>query len=397
MSRGTIFYIGGFEMPDKNAAAMRVLANGKILRGLGYDVVFIGIDSNRSPVLAPQRADFSGFECWSVPYPKGGRSWLKYITGLPAILDIIRRPRDIKPVGVICYNYPAVASLRIRSACKRLNIKVLSDATEWYDSSGGNLIYRLIKSFDTNLRMHVVHRLSDGIITTSQYLTDFYSSKGKITVELPTLFDVDCFSAPISRGSATLRRFIYVGSPFDADKVNRDRTNLKERLDTCVELFHSLYQKGKDFRFDVYGITLSDYLKVFPEHDAMIKLMSGKLEFHGRRPNAHVLRQIKESDFSIFFRDRTRVTLAGFPSKLAESISVGTPVISNKMLSLQRYSQSPGVFLSERGAELDTILALIDLPNNEIDAMKFKSYQARTFHYGGHAGAVSDFLLKVGL
>ena len=43
--RKTILYIGGFELPDKNAAAHRVVANGKALRELGYSVVFF--DSNR--------------------------------------------------------------------------------------------------------------------------------------------------------------------------------------------------------------------------------------------------------------------------------------------------------------------------------------------------------------
>ncbi|MCK9163882.1 MAG: hypothetical protein M0O93_06000 [Bacteroidales bacterium] len=38
----TILYIGGFELPDKNAAAQRVISNGKILRDLGFNVVYIG-------------------------------------------------------------------------------------------------------------------------------------------------------------------------------------------------------------------------------------------------------------------------------------------------------------------------------------------------------------------
>ncbi|MOA61476.1 hypothetical protein D3C78_1866270 [compost metagenome] len=72
-------------------------------------------------------------------------------------------------------------------------------------------------------------------------------------------------------------------------------------------------------------------------------------------------------------------------------------MISNTMLSLQRYIHSPGVFLAERGSELDAVLALLDLPNNEIDAIKFKSYQSRTFHYASYTDEVSDFLLKVGI
>ena len=40
-----IIYIGGFELPDKNAAAHRVLGNAKILRELGYKVILIEFNS----------------------------------------------------------------------------------------------------------------------------------------------------------------------------------------------------------------------------------------------------------------------------------------------------------------------------------------------------------------
>ena len=43
LEKGLILYVGGFELPDKNAAAHRVLSNGKLLRDLGYEVSFVGI------------------------------------------------------------------------------------------------------------------------------------------------------------------------------------------------------------------------------------------------------------------------------------------------------------------------------------------------------------------
>ena len=41
----TIVYIGGFELPDKNAAAQRVISNAKIFRKLGYHVIYVGIQN----------------------------------------------------------------------------------------------------------------------------------------------------------------------------------------------------------------------------------------------------------------------------------------------------------------------------------------------------------------
>ena len=46
-----VLYLGGFELPDKNAAAQRVLSNAKLLREMGHDVTFAGIskDINNAP------------------------------------------------------------------------------------------------------------------------------------------------------------------------------------------------------------------------------------------------------------------------------------------------------------------------------------------------------------
>ena len=39
----TLLYIGGFELPDKNAAAHRVLAISKALRDIGFNVILVGV------------------------------------------------------------------------------------------------------------------------------------------------------------------------------------------------------------------------------------------------------------------------------------------------------------------------------------------------------------------
>lgn len=396
MSKGTIIYIGGFELPDRNAAAHRVLANGKILRELGYEVVFVGIDRARSVGTELLRHDFFGFECWSVPYPAGGGAWLKYILGLASILKLLQKDRPAKVVGVICYNYPAVAQVRIKLLCRRVDMKMIADATEWYDASAGSLAHRIIKFFDTSLRMHIVHRLADGVITTSKYLTAFYGRRGKVTVELPTLFDADKFQLPPARKDLSRKNFIYVGSPFEADRVNKTRSNLKERLDVCIEVFYQIYLAGGNFTFEIYGVTVDDYLRVFPEHAAILQEMAKCTTFKGRQPNQLVLKRVAESDFSIFFRDETRVTLAGFPSKLAESLSCGTPVISNKMVSLERYAQNESLFLTARGEELALVKKVMTFSSAEINAIKQRTYRSRVFDYRNYIGKVSVFMAEVG-
>jgi glycosyltransferase involved in cell wall biosynthesis len=46
---------------------------------------------------------------------------------------------------------------------------------------------------------------------------------------------------------------------------------------------------------------------------------------------------IRSADFSVFLRERSRVTTAGFPTKFVESMAVGTPVITTITSDLEQY------------------------------------------------------------
>ena len=56
-------------MPDKNAAAQRVLANAMTLREMGYDVTFIGPTKDRNNIVP----EFYGFKCDYINYLETGK------------------------------------------------------------------------------------------------------------------------------------------------------------------------------------------------------------------------------------------------------------------------------------------------------------------------------------
>jgi glycosyltransferase involved in cell wall biosynthesis len=398
MNTKIVVYIGGFELPDKNAAAHRVISNGKILKSLGYEVYYIGIDKcKKSGSIDRFYLNELPFGAWSMPYPLKKVSWIKYIIGVNGIVNLLNDIGKNRISCVICYNYPAISQLRIYLFCKLNRIKILSDSTEWYDSSGGSFIFRLIKRLDTSLRIYFVNKLSDGVITTSKYMTNFYSKKNIPTLELPTLFDSSRIEAPLVGIQKSTCRFIYIGSPFDPWKVNKERNNVKERLDRVLILLGALFKKGYDFQFSVYGITEAEYLQVYPEHKDLIFEMSGRLKFYGLLPNTIVIQELRKSDFMIFFRDKSRVTLAGFPSKLAESITCGVPVVVNKMLSIERYSETPGLILTENGNEQSVVSRLIEMPNRDLEQLKLSAYECRVFHFENYIKPFKEFFRDLGI
>ena len=68
--KGRFLYIGPFQLPDKNAAAQRVIGIAKALRQLDYDVVFLDFNKDCNAFSGIPH-DICGFQTYSQPYPSG--------------------------------------------------------------------------------------------------------------------------------------------------------------------------------------------------------------------------------------------------------------------------------------------------------------------------------------
>ena len=85
----TVLYVGGIELPDKNAAAHRVLAVGKLLRDQGCRVVFLGISHTDTRPVLGTRTEVEGFTCYAVPYPKTLAQWPEYLADIRPVRQVI--------------------------------------------------------------------------------------------------------------------------------------------------------------------------------------------------------------------------------------------------------------------------------------------------------------------
>ena len=174
----SILYLGGFELPDKNAAAQRVIANAKLLRGMGYEVSFMGI--SKDIANAPKAVD--GFTSSPVPYPINVRQWIHQILSFVESEDLF----DNNWEYVVLYNFPSIASLRILNACHKRGIKVIHDLTEW-ESASGCTPRQVIRKLDINLRMRYCMKWMDGVICISRYLYDYYKDYTNCILIPPTI------------------------------------------------------------------------------------------------------------------------------------------------------------------------------------------------------------------
>lgn len=322
----TILYYGNPCYPDKDASAHRTIGNGKALRELGYEVIFIGCKKDEKRNLIETREQFDGFDIYHFCEPVSFNQWKEYLIDFKPLQELMAHK---KVDAVILYNHPSISSSRILNYCHAKGVKVYADCTEWYDPKGFSL-HAGIKKIDTWYRMKHVNKKLDGIIAISSYLQNYYINFGCNTICVPPLIDlsVEKWKKSDINGSTidNCIKLIYVGSPGAGtkDKLGLIISSLKEVKRSNPKL---------DFELKIIGMNEIQFQEVFGDDVSDCKFV----HFLGKMPNKEALEFIKKSDFTIFLRDNNLICTAGFPTKFSESIACGTPVLTNTTSDLGKY------------------------------------------------------------
>lgn len=378
MVKGTIMYVGGFELPDKNAAAHRVLGNAKALKKNGYNIIFVDLSKDTKESVC---RNFDSYKIYSKKYPKTYFQWFKHLNSINLEKKILNSYKDIKIV--ICYNTPSIILFRLIILCRSKNIKIVSDVTEWYESK------RLIKKIDTFLRMTYLNKRVDGVICISSYLHGYYHEFVE-SIIVPPLIDYEDkkWSREHQINKNKHVQLIYSGQP----GVHKD--NLNKVIETLFNVKDSVV-----INFSIIGISKERYLKQYPLQAMIIKDLNDRIDFIGRLDHKKSLRLIKQSDFHIFIRQINRVNNAGFPTKFVESMACGTPVITTNISDLHEYliEGKNGFFVEyDSNDKLEELLNKIDTLNeDELNRMKSYCLKMKDFDYNKYIGVFNVFINKI--
>ena len=327
--KGTIVYLGGFELPDKNAAAHRVMKNAKIFSALGYKVVFCGVNKDLPWDSDLQREDIYGFESYPIAYPKTCKQWLARLLFVSQYIQLLNKIEDVK--FIIGYNLHALPLKRILRYAKKKRIKVIVDCTEWYDNTFSLNPIKFVKFIDTNLCMRIYQKKADGLIAISQLLNNYYAATIKNRIVVPPLIDVksSIWAADkyaLQENAVDKFKFIYAGSP----------SGTKDKLDQIVRCFCQLGDKY-DYLFTIVGITEKEYLKIYNSQGDELRQLGKRILFKGRVSHKESIMALKNSDCCIFVRDCSRKNMAGFPTKFVECYTSGVCIIANEVSDIKSY------------------------------------------------------------
>lgn len=354
-----ILYIGGFELPDRNAAAHRVLSVGRSLRQAGHDVEYIGV--TRLNEETGKRLSIDGFSYTTIPYPAGTKAWFYHISHFIPLQDIEEAAPDV----VILYNLYALAQRRIIKYCRKRNIRVIGDITEWYHVTG--LSPRaLVQKADINLRMRRYNFRLDGIIAISRFLYDFYSCKVPTVCIPPTVdYSESKFSRDRELTAHNPIRLVYAGSPGSE----------KDRLSQIINAIEG----NSRFSLDVIGISANS---------------TSNIRFHGRVSHPKALKFVKDADFQVIFRPDNLVTRAGFPTKFVESLACGIPVIATPSSNICDFLRDGynGFVISGEQDIAACLRRIAGLQPDDLIQMKHNSLQTTDFDFNRYVDSLNSLL-----
>ena len=323
MAKGTIIYMGLFELPDKNAAAHRVINNGKVFAALGYRVVLLG--TVKDSFSGIRQTDYNE-NYYEESYPKGTKSWVIHLFDTKNIEALAEKYPDTRLI--ITYNAPMVTYKAVKRAFAKKNIKTAYDCTEWNDYTEGSFIKRWYKKIDEKQIRTKLKKNCNDIIVISSLMEKQY--QGNNLLKLPPLVDID---EPIwhqeIEDHPDVFEFCFAGT-----------VGAKERVDIIVDAFSHLPLKNARLR--IVGITEKEYLAMYSEKG---KNIDSRICFMGYLSHEQSIKHLISSDCSIFVREKTRQNEAGFPTKFTESYTCGVPLICSDVSDINEYSDSDVLLL----------------------------------------------------
>ena len=348
-----VLYIGNFSLPDLDAASIRVLGNCYNLKRAGCEVVLLEKQHLKKESVFKTKRIINGFVSYSsYIFDNKIKYYLHNEFFIKDVISVIEQEQvDI----VIAYNYPSISLNKIRRYCKKRNIILISDCTEWYSTRNYKFPISLLCGIDTFYRMRIVNKKIKNIIVASSYLERYY--KNCNTVRVPFLIDINEYSFK----SPLLFDKSFINITYGGSLGGR-----KESLNEIISAINKSTNRDRII-FRITGITKEEYLQKHPKNAHLLNECN--IIFYGKISRKKNLEIINSSDAFVFYRKKTRQNNAGFPTKFVESISLGVPVFTTDTSDIRMISEKnnlPVLFYES----IEDLTRLFSLDSDLIKKMK---------------------------
>ena len=380
---GHVVYVTSSYFPFGQAYSTRVTAFAQLLESLGYSVHVIAdmsLEKNRIGQM-----DYCSYEI------VGADSRVSRWFGNPfASYSALNHYLERHDVAFVIMNVGSHERFKnIRKICSTKNIPLILEICEWYDKTS----FRL-KRFDPRYHlmgknMNDTYRSADGIIAISRLLADHFAKMKVPVIRIPTIMDTRIL--PYSREIAYEKiRLIHAGSA----AVHKEKFK-------NIMLAINFFGANNPFEYHIYGSDRATILKNIDDDFALLDSLDSHLYIRGKIPQQQVHQAYMDADYSIFVREDKRSSHAGFPTKLAESMAAGIPVIANNTGDIGLYLKhgENGYLLDDSSPDSiqEVLERIMTLTSEEIARMRemARTTAEQSFDYRVYQQPLQDFLNDV--
>lgn len=204
---------------------------------------------------------------------------------------------------------------------------------EWYDPS----IYKFgkadIRYWINQKTLGKKYVKENKIIAISRYLQNYYEKCGVSCIRIPTILDLEELGYREDTSNEKIK-IMYAGNP------GKSKELLKQIFEAIADLKQEDEHLCEKLCFDIYGVNEEQVVYNIENDRTLLESVRDCIQIQGKVKQEIMNSVYQEHDYSIFMRPHRRSSEAGFPTKLAESLAAGTPVLVNQTGDISCYIEN---------------------------------------------------------
>lgn len=269
-----------------------------------------------------------------------------------------------KPSYVVLYGFEG--EKKLIKFCKKEKIPIILERTDWFEKDDRiNFINRNFIHPKVEKYMKKYDFYANGVIAISKYLLDYYKSNECQAVQIPPVFEID-FKNKIVKTNNQYLTLVYSGS------IAKSKDDILSLINALLEI----NKKNIQIIFNIIGPTEND----LPSNLQNTNFSNYGIHFFGKMPNEEAKKIIKQADFSVLLRQNKKYSKAGFSTKMAESMSLGVPVICTKVGGSDTViaNMYNGILIenNEYQTLLNILYQLLTLSKTQVNYLKNNAYKS---------------------
>lgn len=383
-----IAYVGPFAYPASSADSLRIKGITHALVASGCTVSIVAASRGSEDLDSPSSlVKVTSVDEFPDPKDSAVRRALRALSYGDKTADFVAKHAAEFDVVLLYANHLAYV-LRLSAVVRRFHIPLIVDSVEWYDSRHlpGGRFGPLAMSYAAS--MYLATPRADGVIAISRLLQRHYSNHACPTIRIPPLFQVAPERPPQFNTDGRMH-LCYSGSP-----------GAKDDICGMLRALAKLGYGPQRVCFHVVGLTRDELTSWCERASLAGGALDASVEVrcYGRVPNTRAREIVSSSDYLLLLRQIARFSMAGFPSKVAEAMCMGTPVISNLTSDLDQillHRQNALVVRDASEAGLRFALdEALELSGSELLTLKKQALRTATerFDPSAYSSALNAFI-----